>query len=295
MWNKTSLSVLGKCKVEVKNPTTNKNYKVDFAIVDNDNTPLLSSVAVQKMNLISVHYDKFKAGNVVTQDSHKYFSQFPDAFKNTPGTLPGKKVPMTTVEGSTPVIRCARTLPESKKQVVRDELQRLVDAGIIVPVDEPADWVSQMSVAEKKSRIRICKDPRPLNEALKREHYKLPTLEDVLPELTAAKVFSVCDLKSGYLHCELDHASSVLTTFARPFGRFRWLRLPFGLKVSSEIFQKRLHQTVEGLEGARCIADYVIIWGRTDEEHDARVNTFLKCCVDKGITLSEEKCCFGLK
>ena len=180
------------------------------------------------------------------------------------------------------------------KRKIRDELQRLVDAGIIVPVDEPTDWVSQMSVAEKKAGIRICIDPRPLNEALKREHYKLPTLEDVLPDLTKAKVFSVCDLKSGYLHCELDHASSLLTTFATPFGRYRWLRLPFGLKVSSEIFQKRLHHALEGLEGVRCIADDVIIWGRTDEEHDARVCTFLKCCVDKGITLSKEKCRFGL-
>ena len=293
MWNKTSLPALGKCEVKVKNPTTKKKYKVDFVIVDNHFTPLLSSIAAQKMNLMSVHYDKFKAVNVVTHGS-QYFKQFPDAFKDTPGTLPGKKVHLTTIEGSTPVVRCARTLPESRKQVVRDELQRLVDAGIIVPVDEPTDWVSQMSVAEKKAGIRICIDPRPLNEALKREHYKLPTLEDVLPDLTKAKVFSVCDLKSGYLHCELDHASSLLTTFATPFGRYRWLRLPFGLKVSSEIFQKRLHHALEGLEGVRCIADDVIIWGRTDEEHDARVCTFLKCCVDKGITLSKEKCRFGL-
>ena len=124
---------------------------MDFVIVDNDNTPLLSSVAAQKMNLIIVHYDKFKAVNVVTQDSHKYFSQFPDAVEDTPGTLPGKEVHLITVEGSTPLIRCARTLPDSRKQGVRDELQRLVDAGIIVPVDEPTDWVSQMSVAEKKS------------------------------------------------------------------------------------------------------------------------------------------------
>lgn len=75
------------------------------------------------MNLLSVHYDKFKAVNVVTHGS-QYFKQFPDAFKDTPGTLPGKKVHLTTIEGSTPVVRCARTLPESRKQVVRDELQR---------------------------------------------------------------------------------------------------------------------------------------------------------------------------
>jgi len=86
MWNKTSLSALGKCKVNVKNPTTRKEYKVDFVIVDNNNTPLISGVAAQKINLISVHYDNFKAVNVVTQDSHKYFEQFPDAFKDMPGT-----------------------------------------------------------------------------------------------------------------------------------------------------------------------------------------------------------------
>lgn len=142
---------------------------------------------------------------------------------------------------------------------MKAELERLTESGVIVPVDELTDWVSQMSVAEKKSGIRICIDPRPLNEALLREHYKLPVLEDILPELTGAQKFSVCDLKAGYLHCELDDESSLLTTFATPFGRYRWLRLPFGLKVSSEIFERRLYQALEGLPGVRCIADDVIL------------------------------------
>ena len=85
-----------------------------------------------------------------------------------------------------PVVRGARTLPESRKAAVKAELERLTESGVLVPVDEPTDWVSQMSVAEKKSGIRICIDPRPLNEVLMREHYKLPVLEDVLPELTGA-------------------------------------------------------------------------------------------------------------
>lgn len=70
MCNKTSLSALGKCKVKVRNPTNNKQYKVDFVIGDNDLTPLFSSVASQKMNLIRVHFDNFKAVNVVTQVNH---------------------------------------------------------------------------------------------------------------------------------------------------------------------------------------------------------------------------------
>ena len=294
MWNKSSVKALGKCKVHVKNPVTNEKFKVDFVIVNEAFTPLLSGNAAQAMGLITVNYGNFKIVNGISTASHSYIHQFPAVFKDTPGILPGKRVHLTVEDGATPVVRCARTLPEARKDAVKAELQRLVDESIIVPIDEPTDWVSQMSVAEKKAGIRICIDPRPLNEVLKREHYKLPVLDDVLPKLTSACKFSVCDLKSGYLHCELDHASSLLTTFATPFGRFRWLRLPFGLKVSSEIFQKRLHQALDGLEGVRCIADDVIVWGRSNEEHDARVSLFLQRCSEIGISLNKEKCRFGL-
>ena len=294
MWNKSSVKALGKCKVHGKNPVTNEKFKVDFVIVNEAFTPLLSGNAAQAMGLITVNYGNFKVVNGISTASHSYIHQFPAVFKDTLGILPGKRVHLTVEDGATPVVRCARTLPEARKDAVKAELQRLVDESIIVPIDEPTDWVSQMSVAEKKAGIRICIDPRPLNEVLKREHYKLPVLDDVLPELTSACKFSVCDLKSGYLHCELDHESSLLTTFATPFGRFRWLRLPFGLKVSSEIFQKRLHQALEGLEGVRCIADDVIVWGRSNEEHDARVSLFLQRCSEIGISLNKEKCRFGL-
>ena len=246
------------------------------------------------MNLITVHYDTFKVVNAVSSPEHDYVQLFPDSFKETPCILPGKKVHLTTVEGASPVIRSARTLPESRKDVVKAELQRLVDTGMIVPVDEPTDCVSQMSVAEK-SGIRIFIDPQPLNKAFKREHYKLPVLEDILPELSQACKFSVCDLKASYLHCKLDHSSSLLTTFATPFGRYRWCHLPFGLMVSSEIFQKRLHQALEGLEGVRCIADDVLIWGRTDDEHEERVRSFLQRCCEIGIALNKDNCRFGLQ
>ena len=151
MWNKTSLQALGKCKIKVVNPTTKQKFKVDFVIVDKELTPLLSGKAAQKMNLITVNYDKFKVVNAVSSPGNDYVQLFPDTFKETPGTLPGKKVHLTTVEGASPVIRSARTLPESRKDAVKAELQRLVDTGMIVPVDEPTDWVSQMSVAESAS------------------------------------------------------------------------------------------------------------------------------------------------
>ena len=98
-----------------------------------------------------------------------------------------------------------------------------------------------MVIVEKKhtDRVRICINPRPLNTALQRERYHLPTLDEVLPELSKAKVFAKCDLRSGYWHVPLDEASRKLTCFQTPFGQILWNRLPFGLKVSSEIFRSK--------------------------------------------------------
>lgn len=223
MWNGSTIQALGRCKLRTRNVKTGQQFNVDFVIVEEELIPLLSRNAAEKMGLITVNYNHFKHVNAVIPSSLEalYHKKFPEAFRDKTGILPGKKVHLTTVPNAVPVIRGARTLPESRKAAVKAELERLTESGVIVPVDEPTDWVSQMSVAEKKSGIRICIDPRPLNEALLREHYKLPVLEDILPELTGAQTFSVCDLKAGYLHCEHDDESSLLTTFATPFDRYR--------------------------------------------------------------------------
>ena len=141
--------------------------------------------------------------------------------------------------------------------------------------------------------MRVCIDPRALNEVRRREYYKLPVMEDVLPKLKGASLFSICDWESGYHHCELDKESSLLTTFATPFGRYQWLRLSFGLKVSSEIFQKRLHQALEGLEEIQCIADDILVYG-DEKTHDDRIRKLLKRCQTLGIRLNKNKCQFCL-
>ena len=82
---------------------------------------------------------------------------------------------------------------------MKEELDRLVEKGVLVPVTEPTVWVSQMAVVHKPSgKLRICIDPQPLNAALKRDHCKLPVFDDVLPKLKDAKVFSKLDVRKAY-------------------------------------------------------------------------------------------------
>ena len=116
-----------------------------------------------------------------------------------------------------------------------------------------------------------------------------------MPELARAKIFATNDLTAGYWHCVLDDESSRLTTFATPFGRYRLKRLPFGLSPSSEIFQKRVSQALEGLEGILNITDVILIYGVGDTEdearrgHDRKLEALLIRCRERGIALNKNK------
>ena len=76
----------------------------------------------------------------------------------------------------------------------------------------------------------------------------------------SAKV--MCRNRSGTLSSTLE--SNKLTTMISPFGRHRWARLPFSLKISSEIFQNRLNEALEGLTGVMCVADDILVTGCGD-------------------------------
>lgn len=126
-----------------------------------------------------------------------------------------------------------------------------------------------VAVKKKYGDLRVCINPKPLNAALKRERYQIPVIDDVLPDLAEARVFTKVDLASAFWKLELDDESSLLTTLATPHGRYRWLRLPFGLCVSSEIFQKHLNQELLGLPCGKCIADDVLMYKKGKKRYVA--------------------------
>ena len=94
---------------------------------------------------------------------------------------------------------------------------------VVERVDEPTDWVNSLVIVEKPNgQLRLCLDPKDLNNAIKRPHYPLPTLEDATSKMAGAKFFTKLDAKSGYWPLKLKDSSSYLTTFNTPFGRYRF-------------------------------------------------------------------------
>jgi len=238
------------------------------------------------MGLLIVHKENFVS--VVDNLENDLTNKYPEVFDNGLGKLPGK-VHLQVDPVCQPAILPDRKVPLSVKEKFKAELERLQDLRVITPVDQPTEWVSQFVFALKKSgELHICIDPKPLNAALKRERYQILVIDSVLPDLSEALVFTKVDLASAFWQLELDDESSLLTTFATPYGRHRWLRLPFGLCVSSEIFQKHLNQELLGMSGVKCIADDVF-YGRDDADHNSSLEGFMKRCQQKGIKLNRAK------
>jgi len=194
-----------------------------------------------------------------------------------------------------PYVCPPRRVPVALQEPLKQELSKLVSEGIIAPlaVDEPSDWCNNVvCVTKADGGIRLCLDPAKLNEAIIRPYHYTPTLEDVLPKLSGAKYFSIVDARSGYWNIKLDRKSSYYTTFLTPFGRFRFLRLPFGLSCSSDMFQKKIDETYHDMNFVTGIADDLVIMGYDDEDHDRNMKQFLDRTREKGIKLNPEKCIF---
>jgi len=108
-------------------------------------------------------------------------------------------------------------VPIAIKEKLKEELD-LEGLNIITLVNVPTSGISATVVTLKKNgNVRLYVDPKPLNQALKRNHYPLPTIEDVLPELSIARCFTVLDAKNGFWHLSLDEKSRYVTTFASPW------------------------------------------------------------------------------
>ena len=166
---------------------------------------------------------------------------------------------------------------------------------------EHTDWGNSFVVVEKdsgnhhspnhtiKRKLRICLDPRDLNEALEREPYHTCSVDEITAKLQGMTVFTIVDFKKGYWMVLLHPEARTLACMALPFGRFQWTGLPMGTVVAQDIFQSKLDSIFIGMEGVTGIADDMIIAGRDEMEHDRNFLAFMEKCMTNNLTLNSEK------
>ena len=232
----------------------------------------------------------------------KVESTYADVFQGL-GKFPGEPYKLRLKPDAVPAKHRPRKVPVHLQEAFHEEVERLVKIDVLEPVTEPTEWVNSFVVVEKvidssnahsphhsiKKSIRLCIDPKDLNEALEREPYYSRSIDELISMFAGAKVFTIVDMDKGYWQKVLHPDSRKYTCMAFDIGRYQFKRLPMGSKVASDIFQIMLDSVYIGLPGVTGIADDMVIFSRNEEEHDRNLILFLETTRKNGLVLNKRK------
>ncbi|XP_053104922.1 uncharacterized protein K02A2.6-like [Hemicordylus capensis] len=265
--------------------TGKREVKLLFYVTDISTLPLLSREACEILDLVR-RVDVIRSAEFVSCE--QLFTLYSDVFEGL-GEFEG---PYHTHVDTTipPVIHGCRKVPFVIQDRLKETLEQMENAGVITKVVGPTDWVNSLVITEKKNgKLCICLDPCDLNKAVRRQHYTIPMIDDVLGRLAGMNFFTIVDEKDGYWQVKLDEPSSRLCTFNTPWGRHCFNCLPFGLKSSSDVFQQKNEETFGHIKGVYMIADDMIIAARTSEEHNQILHQVMETARAKNIKFNKEK------
>ena len=182
-------------------------------------------------------------------------------------------------------------VPIKYKEEIEKELAEMVWQRIITKQTEPTPWVSSLTYPKKANgKLRICLDPKDLNKAIIHENHKAPTLKEIAHILMGATRFSKVDSNKAFFGMHLTEEASLLTTFNTHLGRYRFLHVPFGLKMSQDIFQMRMDDIVAQCPGVLAIHDDVFIYRKNDRDHDANIINLFNMAQKEGLMFNSKKC-----
>ncbi|GJT66650.1 reverse transcriptase domain-containing protein [Tanacetum coccineum] len=230
-------------------------------------------------------------------------------FLEEPSFLP------TFLEDKKPVVQKQRRLNPNIQEVVKKEIVKLLDTGIIYPiVDSP--WVSPIHCVPKKGGIivvtkekdellptrtitgwRICIYYRKLNEATAKDHFPLPFMDQMLERLAGNKYFCFLDGFSRYFQIPIDPIDQEKTTFTCPFGTYAYKRMPFGLCNAPATFQRCMlaifHDMIE--ESMKVFMDDFSVFGNSFDNCLNNLDKMLQRCKDANLVLNWENVTLWLK
>ncbi|KAL4312655.1 hypothetical protein GQ457_01G020160 [Hibiscus cannabinus] len=211
-----------------------------------------------------------------------------------------------------PTVDAQRRLNQAMKDVVRKEILKWLDAGIIYPISD-SEWVSPVQCVPKKGEItvisnekneliptrtvtgwRVCMDYRKLNKATRKDHFPLPFIDQMLDRLAGKQFYCFLDGYSGYNQIAIAPDDQSKTTFTCPYGTFAFRRMPFGLCNAPTTFQRCMTAIFSDLN-EDCLEIFMDDFSTFGDNFDnclSNLEKVLKRCKETNLVLNWEKCHF---
>ncbi|GJS04095.1 reverse transcriptase domain-containing protein [Tanacetum coccineum] len=216
-------------------------------------------------------------------------------------------------ENAKPVVQHQRRVNPKIHEVIKQEVIKLLDAGLIYPISD-SPWVSPVHCVPKKGGItvvknedneliptrlvtgwRVCIDYRKLNDATRKDHFPLPFMDQMLERLAGNEYYCFLDGFSGYF--PIDPLDQEKTTFTCPYGTFAYRRMPFGLCNAPGTFQRCMvaifHDMIE--KTMEVFMDDFSVFGDSFSSCLSHLDKMLQRCEDTNLVLNWEKCHFMVK
>ncbi|GJZ91489.1 reverse transcriptase domain-containing protein [Tanacetum coccineum] len=214
-----------------------------------------------------------------------------------------------------PAVQHQRRVNPKIHEVIKKEVIKLLDAGLIYPISD-SPWVSPVHCVPKKGGMtvvenedneliptrlvtgwRVCIDYRKLNDATRKDHFPLPFMDQMLERLAGNEYYCFLDGFSGYFQIPIDPKDQDKTTFTCPYGTFAYRRMPFGLCNAPGTFQRCMmaifHDMIE--ETMEVFMDDFSVFGDSFSSCLSHLDKMLKRCEDTNLVLNWEKCHFMVK
>ena len=214
------------------------------------------------------------------------------------GRLKVEPVKIHLTKDAKPVRRPCRRVPIAIRGKFKDELDSLCKQKVLTKLDknEVTEWLNSfVNVDKEDTSLRVCLDPSGLNPYIIRPVFNSYTLDEISYMLKDAKVFTVCDANKGFFQVPLAEESKKLTAMLTPEGVYVHNVLAMGLSLASDVFERIIKDMIKGLPGVINIADDLLIFGSTIEEHDKNLLAVLDRCKEIGLTLNPRKFKFKCK
>ena len=239
---------------------------------------------------------KFQLDTNIQQQLDNLLGTFKDQFAKdemTIGTTPLTQMSIDTGD-SDPVLQKPYPIAMKHYNWVKEEIDKLLDADVIRK--SQSSWSATIIVVPKGDGGKfLIIDYRALNKVTRKFVWPMPKVEDIFSQLNGAKYFSTLDLRAGYHHIRLTTDSIPKTAFTSPFGKYEYVKVPFGLAQTPAYFQELMTGVLKDLPFAMAYLDDIIIYSSIPEEHLQHIKTVFEKLRHAKLSMKLSKCHFFTK